>query len=46
MKIEIKNATSKKASKLLTKFLEMNENGIYDYLANDKIFTDGIFYFV
>lgn len=37
MQIEIKNATSKKTSKLLTKFLEMNENGIYDYLANDKI---------
>ena len=38
MEITIKNANSKKASKLLTKFLEMNENGIYDYLANDKIF--------
>lgn len=38
MEITIKNATSKKASKLLTKFLEMNENGIYDYLAKDKIF--------
>ena len=38
MQIEIKNATSKKASKLLSKFLEMNENGIYDYLANDKIY--------
>ena len=38
MQIEIKNTNSKKVTKLLSKFLEMNENGIYDYLSNDKIF--------
>jgi hypothetical protein len=40
MQIEIKNVTSKKASKLITKFLEMNANGIYDYLVNDKIYVE------
>lgn len=38
MQIEIKNTNSKKVTKLLSKFLEMNDNGIYDYLSNDKIF--------
>ena len=38
MQIEIKNSNSKKVTKLLLKFLEMNDNGIYDYLSNDKIF--------
>lgn len=39
MKIEIKNTNTKKASKLISKFLEMNENSVYDYLENDNIFV-------
>ena len=38
MQIEINTNNSKKVTKLLSKFLEMNENGIYDYLEKDKIY--------
>ena len=38
MQIEININNSKKVTKLLSKFLEMNENGIYDYLEKDKIY--------
>ena len=37
MQIEINTNNSKKVTKLLSKFLDMNENGIYDYLNKDKI---------
>ena len=37
MQIEITTNNSKKVTKLLSKFLEMNENGIYDYFEKDKI---------
>lgn len=38
MKIEIKNKNSKAVSKLLVKFLELNNNGDYDYLSKDTLF--------
>ena len=38
MQIEINTNNSTKVTKLLSKFLEMNENGIYDYLEKDKIY--------
>ena len=37
MKIEIKTSDSKKATKLLTKFLAMNEKSEYNYLDGDSI---------
>lgn len=39
MQIEInKNVDTRKATKLLTKFFNMNDNSEYNYLAEDKIF--------
>ena len=38
MQIEINTNNSKKVTKLLSKFLEMNDNGIYDYFEKDKIY--------
>lgn len=39
MKIEIKNNDTKAVTKLITKFLELNQNSNYDYLDNDNIFV-------
>ena len=39
MQIEINTNNSKKVTKLLSKFLDMNENSIYDYLEKDKIYV-------
>lgn len=38
MKIEIKHTDSKKASKLLNKFLTMNEKSEYNYLEKDSLY--------
>lgn len=38
MKIEINTTNTKKATKLLTKFLNMNEKSDYNYLDNDTLF--------
>ena len=39
MQIEINTNNSKKVTKLLSKFLDMNEKGIYDYIEKDKIYN-------
>lgn len=38
MKIEIKNENVEVVTSLLTKFLELNNNGDFNYLNNDSIF--------
>lgn len=37
MEITIKHPNTKKASKLIAKFLEMNENSDYDYIEKDNV---------